>query len=350
MNLTASLILIVLILLGALAVVTWGVNIRRAYLGRQRAKTRAELLPRFLAAIDGADVPRNEFTRREYETFIDLACGMLPTLRGEESETLIRVLDEWGIIESALLDLHHRSPYRRAGAAEVLGIARVQRAVPELVRLLQDRDPDVRRTAARSLGLIGDAAAVAPLLRTIGAPRSVPLNTTTMALLRMDVDALEPLLKGLRSAPDPGRSVCAELLGLRGSIAALPALTHALEFDDVLEVRIRAARALGRIGAASSVDVLAATMSQNEPAALRAVVVRALGEIGGRRTVALLNRALDAPEHIVQSNAARALAAAGDDGVEALTRASHEPTGLRGAYAREALSYVALEEHAKGAA
>jgi hypothetical protein len=350
MELSALLVLIVVVLLGALGAITWAANIRRTFAERRRAKTVAELRPRFLAAIDGADVPRSEFTRREYETFIDLACSMLPTLRGEESETLIRVLDEWGIIDSALLSLHHRSPYRRAGAAEMLGIARVRRAVPELVRLLNDRNPDVRRTAARALGLIGDATAVAPLLETIGETRGVPANTTTMALLRMEVDALDPLLEGLRSAPVPGRAVCAELLGLRGSIAALPALTNALEFDEALEVRIRAARALGRIGLASSVDALAATMKRDEPAALRAVVVRALGQIGGRRTVALLNGALDAPEHVVQSNAARALAAAGDDGIAALTRASHDPTGLRGAYAREALSYVALEEHARGAA
>jgi hypothetical protein len=334
--------IILSVLLVMLAMLTTFLNVRRKLRERRRSKQIAALRPRILAALDGEPIPHNALTKRERATFIEMVRTLLPTLRGAESSGLTTVLEEWGIIEAALLGLHHRSALRRARAADLLGLARVQRAVPELLRLLDDRSFEVRQIAARALGLIGDPAAVRPLLQ-VGAARRVPLNTTTMALLRMDAEALEPLLDGLRVGTAPVRGVCAELLGLRGSVAAVSALTTALDRREALDVRIRAARALGRIGAPTAVDALSAAMGQDEPPALRAVATRALGQIGGRRTVALLYAELGAQNHIVAVNAARALAKAGDDGIEALSRASRDVTARRGEYAREGLSYVMLD-------
>jgi HEAT repeat protein len=163
-----------------------------------------------------------------------------------------------------------------------------------------------------------------------------------MALLRLDRNALEPLIDGLREGSLQVRAVCAELLGLRGSIAALPQLVAALSPREALEVRLRVARALGRIGAPSAVDALADAMRADQPVALRAVATRALGEIGGPRTVSLLREALEAPEHVVATNAARALAGIGEDGTEVLVHAARDRTSMRGAYAREGLSQQSL--------
>jgi HEAT repeat protein len=163
-----------------------------------------------------------------------------------------------------------------------------------------------------------------------------------MALLRMPRDANAVLIEGLESGGDTVRATCAELLGLRSAISAVPALSAALERDPALEVRIRAARALGVIGAPSSVDALALAMRREQPVPLRAVATRALGAIGGVRTVGLLRDALDAPEHIIAINAARALAAAGDEGEQALRHAEQTGSGRRRDYAREGLSHIAL--------
>jgi HEAT repeat protein len=230
---------------------------------------------------------------------------------------------------------------RRARAADLLGRASVPRAVPELIRLLEDRDGDVRQTAARALGLIGNPAAVPALLETIE-PRTVPLNTSTMAILRMDRGARAPLIDGLLSESQLVRAICAELLGRLGAVSALPELTNVVLSDPALEVRIRAARALGMIGAPSAVDALAAAMRSHEPAPLRAVATRALGRIGGRRTIALLRGALGAPEHVVAMNAAQALAAIGDEGEEVLAQVLLEGPTSRADYAREGLSQVEL--------
>jgi HEAT repeat protein len=118
----------------------------------------------------------------------------------------------------------------------------------------------------------------------------------------------------------------------------VPALTDALQNDSVLEVRIRAARALGRIGAPGSVDTLAEVMRPEEPAPLRAVAARALGNIGGVRPISLLRDAVDSEEHIVRQNAAHALAAIGEPAHDLLELLGRGRPNRRTIYAREALS------------
>jgi HEAT repeat protein len=342
-QLVYELMFVVASALAALGILTTCVNLRRSWHDRRAATRLPALRTQLLAALDGDESPLVGSTRREDATFTALVRSLLPTVRGADRERLSQILEVTGVVNAALLDLHSRSGVRRARAADLLGLASINRAVPELVDLLRDRDVDVRRTAARALGLIGDAAAVPALLATIDDARNVPLNTTTMALLRVGPEALEPLIEGLRVGSTKVRAVCAEILGLRGSVAALPALTAAIHPWEPLEVRIRAARALGRVGVPGSVDAVAALLNSQEPAPLRAVATRALGQIGGRRTVTLLRDALDAPEHVVAMNAARALASSGDDGADILIRFGRELTSRRGAYAREGLSYIAVQ-------
>ncbi len=328
-----------LVVLGLLTTVT---NMRRSWRDRRMTKRLAALRPRLLAALDGDSAPLLRGKGADQGAFVVLVRSLLPTLRGADRERLTELLEETGVIDVATKDLHSRSARRRARAADLVGVASIGRCVPDLIGLLNDRDRDVRRIAAHALGLIGNAVAAPALLARIDGPRPVPLNTITMALLRLDRNALEPLIDGLRDGSFHVRTVCAELLGLRGSIAALPQLVAALGPREALEVRVRAARALGRIGAPSAVDALAGVMRSDEPVALRAVAARALGQIGGPRTVSLLREALDAPEHVVAMNAARALAAIPGEGTDVLEHAARDFASLRGAYAREGLSYHAL--------
>jgi HEAT repeat protein len=325
-----------------LALLTTFMNTRRKWSDRRSAKLVAAVRPQFLAALDGGPSPQVGSRRRDRRTFIALATTLLPTIRGSERVRLAELLEESGLVDTALLDLHSRSAVRRARAAELLGRAAVTSSVPELISLLSDRDGDVRRTAARALGLIGDARAVPALLQSID-KRSVPLNTTTMALVRMGRDARGPLLHWMQYGSDQVRAVCAELLGLLVAIPAAPALATAACSDPALEVRIRACRALGSIGAPGSLDALTNAVRQDQPAALRAVATRAIGRLGGPRSISLLRDALHAPEHIVASNAARALATLGDDGERVLTKAAHDGAEPTARYAREGLSQIELQ-------
>jgi HEAT repeat protein len=89
----------------------------------------------------------------------------------EDTRTLIRATRHWrGRI--------------RGDAAAALGALRTESAVPELIRLLQDAQPEAREAAARALGDIGRTEAVDPLIeasarsRAKGTIAPVPKNTS----------------------------------------------------------------------------------------------------------------------------------------------------------------------------
>ena len=73
----------------------------------------------------------------------------------EDTQTLIRATGHWrGRI--------------RGDAAAALGALRTESAMPELIRLLHDTQPEVREAAARALGDIGRTEAVDPLIEALG--------------------------------------------------------------------------------------------------------------------------------------------------------------------------------------
>lgn len=341
---TSSVLLldVTFVIVGALilmGVLTTTAKIARGIEERRLARLTAELRPQLLRAIYDADADVSiSKGASEIPVIISLVRSLLPAMRGGDRDRLIEVLEQQRIVDIALRDAYSRWAVRRARAADLLGIACVERGVSQLRFLLLDRDADVRRTAARALGLVGAAEAIPDLLAALDARRRVPLNTVTMAIIRIGTPGTERLLDGLRRGSPRARAVCAEMLGLQGTMGAVPTLTEALLGDPVLEVRIRAARALGRIGAPGSVDALAEVMREHEPAPLRAVAARALGNIGGVRPISLLRHAVESDEHIIRQNAAHALAAIGEPAREVLELLGRGRPNRRTIYAREAMS------------
>jgi hypothetical protein len=329
-----------LVLMGVLTTVA---KVARGIEERRLAKLTAEVRPQLLTAIYDPNANVAISTgKSDIPVIISLVRSLLPAMRGEDRDRLVELLEQQHIVDIALRDAYSRWSIRRARAADLLGIAGVERGVSQLRFLLIDRDADVRRTAARALGLVGAADAIPDLLAALDDRRSVPLNTVTMAIIRIGPAGAERLLDGLRRGSPRARAVCAEMLGLQGTMGAVPLLTEALRGDPVLEVRIRSARALGRIGAPSSVDALAEAMRQNEPTPLRAVAARAVGNIGGVRPISLLRNAIESDEHIVRQNAAHALAAIGEPARDLLELLCRGRPTLRTMYAREAMSTADL--------
>jgi len=334
--------LVVLVVLGFATTVSKTFRARHDHRALLRVR---KLRPLVLAAMEHpADnvATLSQLPRKERDAFVALARGLLPHLRGVDRERLVQILETTRLIDAALRQTHSRSPIRRARAAELLGLAGVARSQPELVRLLRDRDRDVRRTAARALGIVGDPRSVRALLDSLDGPRAVPVNAVTMAILRIGAPATTELRSLLLHGPPATRAVAAELLGLIGSTGAVPGLVGVLESDAGIELHIRAARALGRIGAPQATAALAACLAPDQPAPLRAVAARALGDIGGVRALSVLLTTTRSPEHVVASNAARALVTVGGEGITMLRHAATQP-GRAGAYAREALSVAGLD-------
>jgi HEAT repeat protein len=77
----------------------------------------------------------------------------------EDTRTLLRATRHWrGTI--------------RGDAAAALGALRSENALPALLRLLEDRQPEVREAAARALGDLGLPDAVEPLIEALGILKS----------------------------------------------------------------------------------------------------------------------------------------------------------------------------------
>ena len=187
------------------------------------------------------------------------------------------------------------------------------RAELPLLQALNDRDPDVRLAASRSLGRLRSRKAGSPLLHAL-AHGSVPRAVATGALLAIGASCLPSIrelldhseahirtdaveLLGLLGNPadserlqlllvDPDASVrgrACEALGRLGADDAKPSVEQAL-LDRALQVRVSAARALSHVGDSSSAPLLI-RVAQDDCPEVAEVAVRTLSEIAPRIAV-----------------------------------------------------------------
>ena len=282
---------------------------------RRLARLVAEVRPIVLMALDdGALSP--ELSRRRTPIVEMIATALLPNLRGEDRTALARLLAERGIVDRAVEGLRSRSSVRRRRSAEMLGAAGYVDAEPDIVRLLDDRDAEVRSTAARALGRIGCARSVGALFRALE-DRRVPANTASMAVLRIGPSGAGAIRTALDSSSPNVRSTAAELAGSLGLLDVRRAIEAMLD-DEHRSVRVSTARALGRLSMPSSCAPLVARLERvpadhadraDEEFAVAAVA--ALGRIGHRSAIPVLEASLTG-RHRLSSAAAEALAGMGE--------------------------------------
>ena len=346
MNPSVALVVALLLLTALLALLTLAMAARKALrqvADRRRADLEARLRPAVLAMLaqDEPDLSALPVLGRGGgPVLVEVVTGLLRKLRGEDRAVLVRLLEGRGVLEAARRRTYRPGALGRARAAALLGTAGVQRALPELARLLRDRDPEVRAVAARALGKLGDPGATPFLLAALEEPRPLPASLVSMALLHIGPPAAEPLRAGLGSPAANARTVSLELLGLFGLTPAADDIVATLRSDPAPEVRVAAARALGRIGSPRPVPALAACLGVDRPAALRAAAATALGAIGDPGAAPALEQGLVTRNTVVVRACAGALARLGPDGVAVLERAAAR-AGRAGPYADEALATVA---------
>ncbi|HET9315367.1 MAG TPA: HEAT repeat domain-containing protein, partial [Vicinamibacteria bacterium] len=200
----------------------------------------------------------------------------------------------------------------RRTAIEKLGERKVQLAVPDLIRLLQDRTADqgVRVAAAAALGAIGDGRAAAPLLAALKdgnvyvrgeAEKSLallkappgPRETATMLgdkspRVRADAaqklgDARDPevtskLIGTLQDDENEVRQAAIRSLSRHRDPRSVRRIVAALESSS-FQTRQGAAAALGLMGDASVAPAVLKRL-KDPSGAVRAEAVRALGRLG----------------------------------------------------------------------
>jgi HEAT repeat protein len=349
---TARFLLTVIIAGSAIALtlllVTVASRILRGILGRRLARLERGVRPMVLAVADGQAVPPELVALggargRAAERVI---FGYLSQLRGEAADQLAEVLRRRGAVDRLLRRTHSSLAYRRAAAAEQLGLVASPQAETRLTELVTgDHSLEVRIVAIRALGKAGSAGAAVTLLHSLSRADPVPEGVVASALLEIGpeaVPALREALAGKRAGGRRQRAMAANVLGLLDDMGSWPGLVANVASGD-LEVRISAVRALGRLSMPQAADTIAACLRPSEDPALRAVAARALGLIGDPHTAPALAACLGDPDYWVAHNAAAALASMGGAGLAELSRAA-SGQGSAAGHARDALARRALAE------
>ncbi|WP_329791433.1 HEAT repeat domain-containing protein [Lentzea sp. DG1S-22] len=336
----AALCLAVVLVALALAVLVgrWWLRVTDARRARRVASARPWLVQ--LVAGDDEDPVVVErlvaVDPRTWRALEPVAVAMLGKVRGEARTAVVGLLERRGSVERAMRGVHRRSAVVRARSAHLLGAVGGPGVTVQLVRLLGDRDMEVRAVAVRALGRLADPMSATALVHGLLRTPPLPHHLVMAALRRIGPAAVRSLLAAADQADDLVRAQVAEALGLIGAVATAPVLVAMLRTDRSTEVRLRAARALGRIGAPVSVDDVIAATSAREPLALRVTAAEALGALGARRAVPVLADLVDDPVHWVAHTAAASLAAIRPYGVAALARLAGR-SGSAARHAQEAL-------------
>jgi HEAT repeat protein len=225
--------------------------------------------------------------------------------------------------------------------AYILGESRCVEGLTLLRSGLRDGDSELQIVSAQALGKLGDAAAIGPLIETLGTARDEVREVTMQALCRLSGTHPQEVMQWLRPllADDDaelrmhvitifGQMVCPEVEGClafamkdesplvrRAAVRAferrsgdnqLPTLMLALTDEDA-EVRRLAAESLGMTANRQAAAPLELAL-QDEDLWVRAAAVRSLGRLGGADVFALICRALQDPVGLVAIAALETLA------------------------------------------
>lgn len=247
-------------------------------------------------------------------------------LTGQQTDAIARYFERSGDVSAAIAKLAGRRAWKRAAAAAALGDMASWRAVPALLRALDDGDRAVRAAAARSLGRIGDMRGVELLVEAL-ARRRLPQAVAAYALLQLGRPAL-PKLRLLAAEGEPDvRRTAVELIGLLGDARDADVVVDRLR-DTAAEVRAAAAHALGRLGAERGTRALSAALRDRIPF-VRAAAAGALGVVGDRSTVPPLLLLAQSDSFDPAYAAARAAARIDPDAVVAAAARSGASASLR---------------------
>ena len=136
-------------------------------------------------------------------------------------------------------------------------------ALEPLIKALGDEDSWVGKSAAESLGKIGDKRAVEPLIKALGDKGIVHLSTAIALGKIGDKRAVEPLIKALGDKYEYVRNSAVDALGEIGDKRAVEPLIKALGDEDWRACN-SAAIALGKIGDKRAVEPLIKSLEDKD--------------------------------------------------------------------------------------
>jgi len=239
-------------------------------------------------------------------------------VKGEARDRVTAAFEALGSVRAAIQGLRSHRWWRRAEAAERLGLMRSRTAVDPLVAAMNDPEEEVRIRAARALGIVRGNTSIRPLVRALADPSRWSAIRVAEILISVGDEAVEELLLAYDGLPHHARVSVLDVLGRIRTLKAVPLMRRSLK-DPHPDLRARAAHGLGRIGdPAFADDLLAALRDPEWP--MRAMVAKALGRTQAKPAIPALCEALKDREWWVRANAGEALRALGPEGRDALIR------------------------------
>jgi HEAT repeat protein len=257
-----------------------------------------------------------QVVRRDRDVLEAILLDHAQLVRGIVRERLARALDELGLVREYLAALDNPLAWRRAEAAEKLGLSGARKAIGPLAELLDDPMPEVRMRAAKALGRLGGEASARRLIRALGRPSRWSTIRIADVLARMGGDVVERIIEAFPGMTMPGKLAALEVLARIRPLGVTGWLVERLE-EPERDVRARACHALGCVGdPAATPGLLEALRDRQWP--VRATAAKALGRMRQVVAIPALRSALRDYRWWVRSNAANALMAMGEQGAAAL--------------------------------
>ena len=219
--------------------------------------------------------------------------------------------------------LKNRNPEVRQKSAEALGEIKDPRAVEPLCAALEDEYP--RKAVAKALGRIGSSAV--PNLVDALKNRDPKIRQFVAEALgeTQDLRAIDPLIVAMRRGPYDVRRTAARALGKIGN-PAVPQLASLLAAKNA-SLRWAAIRTLESIKSPTTIETWIAALAA-EYIDVRETAARALDEVEGHRVIEALISALEDENPDVRRAVAGALAYRSDLRVMTVLRSAFEAKRL----------------------
>ena len=274
--------------------------------------TTSKLLPGYLP---------EGLSRRDRRLVEAILLEAARRVQGDDRERITAALEGLGSVREAIAAVRSRRRWKRADAAENLGLMRSREAVEALVTLMNDPEPEVRIRAARALGRIRGTTSIRPLVRALADPSRWSAIRVADILISVGAEAADELLAAFESLPRLGRLSALDVLGRIRSLRAVALMKRCLDDPDA-DIRARAAHALGLIGDSGAEGDLIKALSDREWP-VRAMAAKGLGRIGNPAAIPDLRQAMKDRQWWVRANSGEALRALGAAGREALVDMLH---------------------------
>ncbi|MBN1503858.1 MAG: HEAT repeat domain-containing protein [Candidatus Eisenbacteria bacterium] len=296
-------------------------------LSRESGEGRVKLLGRI-----------RDFLSQETAEHVALA---LHRLDAPARRDVVELFETNGLVSHFIRLLKVGSKWNRAKAARILGELDLPVASAALYKSLDDRDPDVRNVAARSLSRLRHPMAQSVLISVLG-KHEEPVSSRIAAMFIEAGAASVPLLvKNMRNDNWRARFWSAEILGQVGDQRSERVLVAALK-DTSADVRSAAAKALGKTGTGASVEHLVPLL-KDEEWFVRSHAAWALGKLRAVDAMGELAQGLRDKSWWMRKTSLEALAELGDSAIPALMRVLEGDDKFARESALEALQKLGVE-------